>query len=163
MTFISLKFYSQLILPVNMSQFTKRKQSTYFKHLLLSQMCPFSHVSFNHTPLQWKIRMRLAEQTHRLQERTNGYQRGGWVGREGEGNWGVLWLVHMVWGWGSHREDRVAQKKQVVTLWHLIILTYNDFNGVWRGNWIIWVKVITTMLFMWNLHKSVYQWYLNNN
>ena len=35
------------------------------------------------------------------------------------------------WCWGNHGEDSAAQRRQVVTLWHLTMLMDSDCNGVW--------------------------------
>ena len=37
------------------------------------------------------------------------------------------------WCWGNHGQDSVAQRRQVVTLWHLTTLMDSDFNGVCGG------------------------------
>ena len=58
---------------------------------------------------------------------------------------GIMIGTHGVWG--GHREDSVAQRRQVVTVWHLTMLMDSDFSGVW-GDLIIWVNVVTTMFFM---------------
>ena len=39
--------------------------------------------------------------------------------------------AHVVWG--DHGEDTVAQRRHVVTLWHLIALMDIDCNGVLAG------------------------------
>ena len=35
--------------------------------------------------------------------------------------------------WGKVGEDSVAQRRQLVTLWHLTMLMDSDFNAVWGG------------------------------
>ena len=45
--------------------------------------------------------------------------------------WGIMIGAHGVCG--GHREDSVAQRRQVGTLWHLTTLMDSDCNGVWWG------------------------------
>ena len=52
----------------------------------------------------------------------------GWGGRRGLR--GIMIGTHGVGG--GHGEDSVAQRGQVVSLWHLTTLMNSDFNGVWE-------------------------------
>ena len=53
------------------------------------------------------------------------------MGREGEGGRGVF--DSHTWRLGNHGEDSVAQRRQVVTLWHPTALMDSDCNGVCGG------------------------------
>ena len=41
---------------------------------------------------------------------------------------GIMISTHGVWG--GHREDSIAQRRQVVTLWHLTTLMECDCGGM---------------------------------
>ena len=73
----------------------------------------------------------------------------GWGRAVGEGGRrGVRGIMIGTHGGGrDHEEDSVAQRRQIVTLWHLTTLMGSDCHGVW-GGMIIWMNVITTLFFM---------------
>ena len=56
----------------------------------------------------------------------------GRAGREGRrrGLRGIMFGTH---GVGDHRENSVAQRRQIVDLWQLAALMDNDCIGVWEG------------------------------
>ena len=43
---------------------------------------------------------------------------------------GIMFSTH---GVGNHGENNVAQRRQIVNLWHLTTLMDNDCIGVWVG------------------------------
>ena len=69
------------------------------------------------------------------------------VGGEGgrRGLRGIMFSTHGVRG---HRENSVAPRRQIVTLWHLTTLMDSDYNGVLGEDSLIWVNVVTTLFFM---------------
>ena len=84
------------------------------------------------------MKQKLKEQnSSRLTDSKKGLvdQRGG-VGENGSGERekGIVgyhdWCNWCVWG---HREDSVAQRRQVGTLWHLTTVMNSDCNGVSGG------------------------------
>ena len=43
---------------------------------------------------------------------------------------GIMFSTH---GVGNHGENSVAQRRQIVNLWHLTTLMDSDCDGVWVG------------------------------
>ena len=66
------------------------------------------------------------------------------MGREG-GRRGLRGIMFSTHGVGGHGADSVAQRRQIVCLWHLTTLMDSDCIGVWVL--IIWVNVVTTLFF----------------
>ena len=80
-----------------------------------------------------------------------------WEGRWGDREKGIEgyydWHIRCE---GYHRTNSVAQRRKIVTLWHLTTLMDSDCNGV-SGGLDNMGECSNHIVFMRNLHKSVYQ------
>ena len=87
--------------------------------------------------MEYKNKRKLKEQnSSRSTEPKNGLvvTKGEGCGRaDGKGGRrglrGIMFSTH---GVGDRRENSVAQRRHIVTLWHLAALIDSDCNGVWR-------------------------------